>query len=172
MKKGEIYELVHRENGQKREIKILSRAGKAKSKRLKDSHNIKVLDSGQINWIDLREYRDFRRIPEEEEVLLGGFHTQKIMESRMRKIENWERNKVFEEVKNVGQKAINTCWLITEKIKGGETVCKASLIARGFEEERKDMVTDAPTCAPETLKLCIAKILQEGWVGGFGENGK
>ena len=33
-------------------------------------------------------------------------------------------------------------------------------MARGFEEELKEM----ETCALETIKLCIAKIMQEGWL--------
>ena len=36
-----------------------------------------------------------------------------------------------------------------EKIK-----CKSRLVAREFEEREKDMNTDAPTCAPEALKVC------------------
>ena len=65
----------------------MSLAGKAKAE-----------GEEQINWIN------FRRIPEEEEeeeVLLGGFDNQKVMEKKMRKIENSERYKVFEEGKNV-----------------------------------------------------------------------
>ena len=41
---------------------------------------------------------------------------------------------------------------------------KARLVARGFEEFGRNMETDTPTCSYETLKQCIAKILQEGWV--------
>ena len=48
----------------------------------------------------MREYRNFRLIPEEEEVLLGEFDDGRIMESKIEEINNWERNGVFEEVKN------------------------------------------------------------------------
>ena len=40
-------------------------------------------------------------------MLLGRFDSQQVMKNKM-EIENWERNKVFEEVKNMGQKAVNT----------------------------------------------------------------
>ena len=43
-------------------------------------------------------------------------------------------------------------------------MCKAKLVARGFEEYNKKLETEASTCSPETLKLCIAKILQKGWI--------
>ena len=42
--------------------------------------------------------------------------------------------------------------------------CKARLGARGFEEKGNHMENDASTCAPKTLKLCVAKIMQEGWM--------
>ena len=42
VKKGDRYEMVHKENGQKRETKILSRARKAMSRRWKDSYNIRL----------------------------------------------------------------------------------------------------------------------------------
>ena len=45
----------------------------------------------------------------------------------------------------------------------GEVICKARLVARGFKEKGKDLNTDAPTCAPETLKVCVAKISEKGW---------
>ena len=49
-------------------------------------------------------------------------------------------------------------------MKEGKVVCKVRLVAQGFEEYNKKLEREAPTCAPETLKLCIAKIIQEGWV--------
>ena len=94
---------------------------------------------------------------------MGNFDDQRVMESKIREVKNWDGNKMFVEVKDVGQKVVNTSWVVTEKVKDGETICKARLVARGFEEEMKDMETDAPTCAPETLKLCITRILQEEW---------
>ena len=48
---------------------------------------------------------------------------------------------VFEGVRNIGQKNINTRWMKIEKTKEGKTVCKARLVARGFEEEVKEMET-------------------------------
>ena len=56
---GERYEMVHKEDRQKHEIKILSWAGKATSRRWSDSYNIQDLNNGKINLIDLRDYEDF-----------------------------------------------------------------------------------------------------------------
>ena len=66
---------------------------------------------------------------------------------------------MFEAVRDTGQKAINTRWAITDKVKEGKNVCKDRLVARKFEKEGKEMKTNVPICTLETLKLCIAKIV-------------
>ena len=45
---------------------------------------------------------------------LWEFDNDQIMEIKMKEIDNWEGNDVLEEVKNTGQKAINTKLDITE----------------------------------------------------------
>ena len=47
---------------------------------------------------------------------LWEFDNDQIMEIKMKEIDNWEGNDVLEEVKNTGQKAINTKLDITEKV--------------------------------------------------------
>ena len=39
-------------------------------------------------------------------------------------------------------------------------ICKARLVARGFEKAGKNMEKVAHTCAPETLKLSVVKNIQ------------
>ena len=124
--------MEHKDDRQKREIKVISQTSKATSK-WGDRYNAQNLDNGQISWVNMREYRNFRLIPEEEEVLLGEFNEGRIMESKMEEINNWERNGVFEEVKNQGQRTINTHWAVTEKMKEGKVICKVRLVTQGFE---------------------------------------
>ena len=71
---------------------------------------------------------------------------------------------VFKEVENKVQKNINTWWVLTTKMKEGKTVHKARLVDRGFKEYSINMETDTKMCAPEMLKLCISKIMQERWI--------
>ena len=49
---------------------------------------------------------------------------------------------------STGQKTVNTHWVITEKVKDGETICKAKLVAKGDEEELKFMEMDAVPQTP------------------------
>ena len=73
------------------------------------SYNIQDLRTGQSSWVNMREYTNFRRIPEEEEVLLEEFDERQIIENKMQEI-----NSVFDEVENEGQKTINARWIIRE----------------------------------------------------------
>ena len=49
---------------------------------------------------------------------------------------------------------------MSQKLVNGEIRCKAPILGKGSEERGKDMNTDALTCAPETLRVCMAKIAE------------
>ena len=60
---------------------------------------------------------------------------------------NWQTHNVYEEVPDNGQ---SVRWVITKKIKNGESVTKARLVAHGFEECSLDEIKkDSPTCSKE-----------------------
>ena len=126
-----------------------------------DSYNVQDLQSGDRGWINLRDYNNIERI-EDEEVLLG-FENKSVIEAKEKELQSWKENNVYEEVENVGQKAISTRWIVTEKVKGGENICKARLVARGFEEEMAEWEKDAPTCNAETLKFCLTVMKMKKW---------
>ena len=41
---------------------------------------------------------------------------------------------------------------------------KSQLVPTGLGKEGKEMETNTPTFTPEMLQLCVAKIIQEGWL--------
>ena len=47
-------------------------------------------------------------------------------------------------------------------MKNGESVIKARLVARGYEEELIES-TDSPTCSKDSLRLSLALISTHGW---------
>ena len=57
---------------------------------------------------------------------------------------------------------ISVRW-ITEKLKEGETVTKARLVARGFEEDSLTMKKDSPTCSREAVRLTISLAASNQW---------
>ena len=111
-----------------------------------------------MNW----DYCDVENIKDKEEVLLG-YEDRMIREAKDKELMSWKENDVYEEVEDKGQKAITSKWVVTEKIKGDKKVCKARLVARGFEEEMKEWEKDAPTCTAETLKLCLSIMGSKEW---------
>ena len=62
-----------------------------------------------------------------------------------------------------GQPTVSTRWVCTRKFKGNQVVMKARLVARGFEENTKQLKTDSPTCSKECLRLLLAIISAKSW---------
>lgn len=141
----------------------MGRAGKAHSKEWSDSYNVKDLDTGETKWIDLREYKKFQQVVENEEDLLGNFEDEDILSAKLKELDHWKENNVYENVKYGGQKLVTTRWVVTEKDVDGARICKARLVARGFEEQNEELTTDSPTCAPEILKITLAIMKSYGW---------
>ena len=162
LNRGNRVRAVNRDTGIEEEWTILSLAGKRSSKHWADSYNVQDLQTGDKGWINLRDYTNVEKIEDEEEILLG-FENNSVREAKEKELKNWRANNVYEEVNDEGQKAISTRWVITEKVKGGETICKARLVARGFEEEMAEWEKDAPTCSAETLKFCLTIIKLKKW---------
>ena len=162
LKKGNRIRAINKETRQREEWTILSLAGKKSSKLWSDSYNVQDSQTGDKEWINLRDYSEIEKIEDEEEVLLG-FENNQVSAAKEKELQSWRENNVFEEVNDEGQKAISTRWIVTEKVKEGEKICKARLVARGFEEEIAEWEKDAPTCNAETLKFCLAVIKLKQW---------
>ena len=162
VKKGDNIIARDSATGEDKEFKIVNRAGKAGSKEWSDSWNIVEKETGNEYWIDLRNFEDIRKLQGDEEVLLVC-ETKEVEEAKHKEFQSWKENEVYDEVEDKGQKTISVRWVITSKEKEGKRVCKARLVARGFEERDEGMSKDAPTCASETLRLCLAVMLHKGW---------
>lgn len=147
----------------KKRVEIISRAGKANSKLWNACYNTRDLDDGVQEWINLKEYEDFEPIEEDVEILLVNATNDEVIKAKESEIRNWKENDVMEEVEKRGRKGISTRWVITEKIKDGKKICKARLVARGFEEKGVNEGNEAPTCAAEALKVTLGVIKRKGW---------
>lgn len=163
VKKGERWKMINKNTEESIVVKILSRAGKVNSKKWKDSYNIKNLENGEIKWIDLREHKEFKKIPEIEETLLVNCDGEDVLKAKIKELDSWKDNGVYEEVRREGQKIISTRWIVTEKMKEGKNICKARLVARGFEEQKDENLNESPTCSSEVLKMTLAIINKNKW---------
>ena len=70
---------------------------------------------------------------------------------------------VYDEVKYVGQPVISTRWVCTEKMKGDNLVCKARLVARGFEEDSSSLTNDSPTCSKDSFRIMLSIVASKQW---------
>ena len=101
-----------------------------------------------------------------QELLLftdNGIAANIIDDAKTTELENWKRNKVYQEVTYNGQKCISVRWVFTEKYVDGKKIVKARLVARGFEES-EPLQVDSPTCSKESLRLVASLIVSKGWI--------
>ena len=159
LKRGQVIRATPKGSRERDEFRVIGLAGKRKSTKWGDSYNIRKR-TGEEKWINLREYEDISEMEDEENFF--GNELDEISKAKEKEFSSWLENDVYEVVEDSGQKAVDLRWVITNKVKEGELVCKARLVAKGFQE--KDVVEkEAPTCAAETFRLCLAIILMKGW---------
>ena len=83
--------------------------------------------------------------------------TCKVAEAKLKELENWRINKVYEKVDDKKQNSILIRWVLNENMIEGKTQVKAQLVAHGFEVVSRDVVSkDSQTCGRENLRLLFA----------------
>ena len=158
-------------------VKIISRGGKVNGRHW-HFLNVKPLDGNQqeVEHVSFRdEVTQWHNIEEtapstNEDVAINnndnslvvsnvyiGTHTSnsKFDQAKLEELKKWKDMKTYEEVDFSNQKLITTSWVCTEKVKGGSLICKARLVARGFEEDSKNFHKDSPTCSKDCLRLML-----------------
>ena len=138
---------------------IISRAGKVTGKH-KNCYNIKQ-QCGQVGWFDLSSVDQLQEISDSAEVLVTT-NSDMTYNAKLNERQSWLENGVYEEAADLGQSTISLRWVVTEKMKNGESVIKARLVARGYEKELIES-TDSPTCSKDSLRLSLALISTHGW---------
>ena len=143
--------------------KIVSRAGKATGM-YKNCYNIRWDCDGSVTWMDLGAEQGNWKVVDDDTELLVLFASDEVWCAKEKEIGNWQENDVYEEVEDVGQRALSVRWVVTEKVRNGQPVVKARLVARGFEEETGDYRKDSPTCSKESVRLALSVAATRGWI--------
>ena len=148
----------------------ISRAGKSTGK-YKNFFNL-CDDDGNVTYIDWENdvikwhlVDDESNMPnslDEALVAKHGFSDTDVQQAKFEELENWRRNRVYEEVSFNHQEYISTKWVITEKAVEGEKKLKARLVARGFEEQAK-IQTDSPTYSKKCQRLVLTIMASREW---------
>ena len=142
-------------------VKILGRAGKATSK-YKNWLNVKNLENdveSSLDWSkDVAEW-----LPIAHNVLVASLKDDRVEEARLKELENWKNLKVYDEVDYNNQPYVSVKWVYKEKVVNNEIIKKARLVARGYEEDTDDLVTDSPTGNKDSLRTVISIIAAKEW---------
>jgi len=164
-KKDTVVEYALKENEiiKARVLSVQPKSGKGKN-----WVNVSVVGDNKpkssVNWDDIVWWREVSKGP--EVVLLCSDVNQckqEVVDAQFTELENLLENDVFEWVDDIGQSAISSSWVITQKPLPGNTYkTKARLVARGFEE-RLDKKVDSPTTSREALRFCVATAATMSW---------
>ena len=140
-----------------------------KTSTYKDWINIQILgecDPRSINWTDVEEWHltESPEIP----IFLTKYQEsdQSVVDAKFKELDNLKKNDVFDEVSYSGQSTISCRWVFTEKNESdGTKRVKARLVARGFEENSKNLGvrTDSPTCNRHSLKMVMLTASAKNW---------
>ena len=149
------------EEDDRRQAKVLGRAGKATGK-----HRlwINIQDEDEsIKSLNCEELEDWKYVTEDVLLSMNETNNLDVINAKFKELKNWNDHSVYEEVDDHGQKAISCRWVLTEKSENGEKIVKARLVARGFEERNEDIRKDSPTCLKESMRLTLLVASTHNW---------
>ena len=101
----------------------------------------------------------------EEDVLIADSSDNvEIVEAKQAELQNWTTHNAYEEVDENNQKVISLRWVFSQKYKDSGIVCKACIVAKGFEEEpSNELRKDSPTCCKVSFQLVVGIIASNMW---------
>ena len=164
LKTGNRLEVTDTISGETYTGKIESRAGKATGK-YKNCFNFRKDTDNSVTCVDFdKDVSNVKRIEDTEEILITC-NSDSVMKAKKQELENWNRNGVYEEVEQIERphRPISVRWVVTEKIREGQNIVKARLVARGFEENTSNIPKDSPTCSKESVRTAISIACAMGW---------
>ena len=81
-------------------------------------------------------------------------------EAKLKELESFKDNNVYETVENQNQECISLRWVSSIKQTDKGSKPKAHLVARGFEEDSLNTFEkESPTASKDTLKHCYQPLL-------------
>ena len=161
------------EEGWKKGV-LYKRAGKV-GRQYENYWNIQNLETGHIAVENANDFVEIERVPKEpvetvEEDLTYAVNVPRFRHSepacvtaKIKELENFDENDVYEEVADKGQSRIGTNWVVQEKLSDGKWTIKARLTARGDQEDDSDIRTDSPTIRKGNIKILLTVAAKKKW---------
>ena len=142
-----------------KQLKIISRAGKASSAKYSTWLNVQDVETQEISPIDWKNVQEWKELPVEEVLISNGYNPDELLSAKFEEIKKWKDYDVYTEVENVGQKVISTRWVNTVK----DGIIRSRLVARGYEDTELNERIDSPTCEKSNLRLAVAIAASKQW---------
>ena len=83
-----------KENEERMEWWVLGLAGKRNSQKWSDSYNVENVSDGEKYWVNLREYKNTRKMNEN---FLASSEGDQVLKAKLRELQSWEENAVLGE---------------------------------------------------------------------------
>ncbi|CAC5415686.1 unnamed protein product [Mytilus coruscus] len=126
-----------------------------------DIHEESMEHNAESQANDSMKLKDQMSDDENEDVLLSDID---FTEAKEAELDNWRKHNVYEEVEDNGQNCISTKWVYTMKELENEFHRKATLVAKGFEEDSLDEIPkNSPTSEKQSLRLILSIIANKRW---------
>ena len=160
LKKNDIVE-YRVKDGELKKCVIMGPAGKATGP-YKNWYNVENEDRLKQS-VDFGN-ADFNVVREEGEVCLAMLpdnllESERCVEAKRKEIEKLKLFETYDEVVYNGQELITTRWVVVTK----DDEIRARLVARGFEEQGKEIVSDSPTMLKVSFRAILSIATQNEW---------
>ena len=139
-KVNDVVKFKNKDRDQGTEVSVISRGGKAKGK-YGTWFNIENLGDGTQSCVDFQSISKWEKLENTKETvnLLNIIKDEtgklSITDAKKKELLNWQRFKVFDEVKYVRQPLMTTRWVLTEREIQPKPFIKAHLVVRVFLEK-------------------------------------
>ena len=130
--------------------------------------NVRLLGSDEVTSVDWQKIVWWKTISKSVNQILVlkdiEMYSQEVADAKDVEVQNLIENDVFEMVPYDGQSTITSRWVMEEKNddKAGRSI-KATLVARGFEEDLMNKKVDSPTCSRQALRMVISTATTNHW---------
>ena len=144
---------------------VIGKAGKSTGENkyflniIYDAPDFAAGQSACVNWEkDVEEWKTL----ENHAVVLMAESGDRFFEAKMKELESWRANNVYDVVDQESLNCIGVRWVLTEK-NGLE---KARLVAKGYQDENAPLdksLVDSPTCSKESVRTILNVMAVKSW---------
>ena len=156
------------QNGQRGQATVLSKQKQprttSKFRNWLNIRNVAADKDSSVNWADVLWWKNMESEQVLTTTLVNHLNDEKVISAKEAEMQNLQNNDVYEWVEDYGQNAVSSRWVLTEKdiAESGESIVKARLVARGFEEYLVER-TDSPTCSKQSLRMLFSTASTLNW---------